>query len=144
MGWNKPLPNIDEDMRPFWEGLRQHELLVFRCKNCGASYWPVAYCRNCPAEPFYGNMEWVPASGRGKVFAFNVHHRAFHPGFQQDVPYVYALVELEEGPNFGTNIVGCDPSEVYIGMPVEVVFEDIEPDGGEPFTLAKFRPSGYR
>lgn len=140
MSWNKPLPNITEDNRPFWEGLRRHQFLVFRCKRCGASYWPRAYCRVCPPEPFFGNMEWVPASGRGKVFAFNIHRIAMHPGFQQDLPYVYALVELEEGPNFGCNIVGCDPSEVRIGMPVEVTYWDIEPDEGEPFTLAQFRP----
>jgi uncharacterized protein len=142
MSWNKPLPNIDLDHREFFEGLRRHELLVFRCKSCGASHWPAAYCRSCPAEPFYGNMEWVPASGRGKVFAFNVHRAAFHPGFKDDLPYVYALIELEEGPNFGSNVIGCDPSQVRVGMPVEVVYEDVEPDDGEPFTLAKFKPIG--
>jgi len=141
MSWNKPLPNIDHDNRPFWEGLRRHELLVFRCKNCGASYWPAAYCRNCPAEPFFGNMEWALASGRGTVFAFNVHHFAFHPGFETDLPYIYALVTLEEGPNFGTNIVGCAPEDVHVGLPVEVVYEDVQPDEGEPFTLAKFKPA---
>jgi uncharacterized protein len=138
--WTKPLPNIDADHQPFWEGLRQHELRVFRCQRCGAAYWPVAYCRTCPPEPFYANMAWEPASGRGRVFAFNVHRYAFHPGFADALPYVYALVELEEGPNFGTNIVDCDPSQVRIGMPVEVVFQDVEPEGAEPFTLANFRP----
>ena len=140
MAWNKPLPNIDHDNQPFWDGLRRHELLVFRCKHCGNSYWPAAYCRDCEPEANFGNMEWVPASGRGRVFAFNVHHYAFHPGFADDLPYVYALVELEEGPNFGTNIIGCDPQKVRVGMAVEVVYEDVEPDEGEPFTLAKFRP----
>ncbi len=140
MIWNKPVPNIDFDNQPFWEGLRQHELRTFRCRTCGASYWPVAYCRTCPAEPFYGNMEWVPASGRGKVFAFNVHRFALHAGFKDDLPYVYALIELEEGPNYGANIVGCDPSEVYVGMPVGVTYVDIQPDEGESFTLANFRP----
>ena len=140
MSWNKPLPNIDLDHAPFWEGLSRHELLVFRCKRCGASYWPVAYCRNCPAEPYYGNMEWVPASGKGTVFAFNVHRFAFHPSFADDLPYVYALLTLDEGPNFGTNVVGCDPSKVHVGMRVEVTYEDVRPDQGEPFTLAKFKP----
>ncbi|NWG76523.1 MAG: OB-fold domain-containing protein, partial [Rubrivivax sp.] len=65
-----------------------------------------------------------------------IHNVAFDPSFKDDIPYVYALIELEEGPMFGSNIVGCDPNEVRIGMPVEVAFEDIT----EEFTLPKFRP----
>jgi uncharacterized protein len=141
MAWNKPLPNIDLDNAPFWEGLRRHELLVFRCKHCGASYWPAAYCRACPPEPFFGNMEWTPASGMGTVFAFNIHRIAFQPGFADEIPYVYALITLDEGPNFGTNVVGCPPEDVRIGMRVQVTYEDVEPETGEPFTLAKFRPA---
>jgi len=81
-------------------------------------------------------MEWADASGRGRVFAFNIHNVAFDPVFKDDIPYVYALIELDEGPMFGSNIIGCDPSEVTIGMPVEVVFEDIT----EEYTLPKFQP----
>lgn len=136
MAWNKPLPSLDEEIEPFWQGLKRHQFLLMRCKGCGRYYWPAAYCRFCPPEPLFGNMEWVPSSGRGRVFAFNVHHQAFHPGFAQELPYVYALIELEEGPMFGSNIVGCQPQEVHIGMPVEVVYEEITPE----FTLPKFRP----
>ena len=134
--YNKPLPNVDYDIKPFWDGCKEHKFKLFRCKVCGAWYWPVASCRNHKNEPYMGNMEWVEASGRGKVFTFNIHHVAFNPVFKDDVPYVYALIELEEGPMFGTNIVGCEPGEVKVGMPVEVVFEDIT----EEFTLPKFRP----
>ncbi len=137
MPYRKPRPNIDEDTRPFWEGLRRHEFLLFRCTKCGAWYWPAAYCRNHENEPFMGNLEWQPASGRGRVFSFNVHRWAFDPAFKEDVPYVYALIEMEEGPMFGTNIVGCPPEDVRIGQPVEIVFED-HPDEG--FTLPKARP----
>ncbi len=134
--YNKPLPNIDDDIKPFWDGVKEHKFKLFRCKQCGAWYWPVACCRNHENEAFYGNMEWAEASGNGKVFAFNIHNVAFDPAFKNDVPYVYALIELKEGPMFGSNIIGCAPSEVKIGMPVEVVFEDIT----EEFTLPKFRP----
>lgn len=135
--WNKPLPSLDEDIEPFWNGLKRHEFLLFRCKKCGAWYWPVAFCRNHDNEPFYGNLEWTKASGKGKVFAFNIHYRPFHPGFVDDIPYVYALIELEEGPMFGSNIIGIDPKEVKIGMPVDVVYEDIT----DEFTLPKFKPA---
>ena len=52
------------------------------------------------------------------------------------MPYVYALIELEEGPIIGSNVIGCDVKDVKIGMPVEVVYEDIT----EEYTLPKFRP----
>jgi len=136
VAYRKPAPNIDEDILPFWEGLKRHEFLLLRCKTCGAWYWPAAYCRNHENEPFMGNMQWQPASGRGKVFTFNVHHWAFDPAFKEDVPYVYALIELDEGPMFGTNIVGCSPDDVKIGQPVEIIFEDHPEEG---FTLPKAR-----
>jgi hypothetical protein len=56
------------------------------------------------------------------------------------VPYVLAIVELEEGPRLTTNIVGCDPSDVRVDMPVDVVFDDVTPE----VTLVKFQPSGLR
>ncbi len=136
MEYRKPLPNVDADSRPQWDGFKQRKFLLWRCKTCGAWYWPKAFCRNHPNEPFFGNLGWTPASGRGKVFAFNVHRTAFHPGFRDDLPYVYALIELDEGPLFASNIVGCEPQDVRIGMPVEVVYEDITPE----WTLPKFRP----
>lgn len=134
--WNKPLPSLDEDIEPFWHGLKRHEFLLFRCKKCGEWYWPAAFCRFHENEPLFGNMEWTKASGKGKVFVFNIHYRAFHPSFSEDIPYVYALIELDEGPMFGTQIVGCPPEDVKIGMPVEVVYKDIT----EEFTLPYFQP----
>lgn len=141
MAYRKPRPNVDEEILPFWEGLKRHEFLLLRCRTCGAWYWPAAYCRNHENEPFMGNMQWQPASGRGKVFTFNVHHWAFDPAFKEDVPYVYALIELDEGPMFGTNIVGCSPGDVKIGQPVEIIFEDHPEEG---FTLPKARLASAR
>ena len=136
MPWNKPLPQLDEDIEPFWKALKEHKFKLFRCKKCGAWYWPVAFCRFHDNEPLFGNMEWTEASGKGKVFTFNISYRAFHPGFEADIPYVYAIIELDEGPMFGSQILGCDVKEVHCGMPVEVFFEDIT----EEFTLPRFRP----
>ncbi len=132
--YGKPLPNIDEENEAFWNGLKEHNFLLMRCKKCGAWYWPAAYCRFHENEPFMGNMEWVRSSGKGKIFAYNIHNRAFHPGFQNDIPYVYALIELEEGPMFATMIIDVKPDEVRHGAPVQVVYEDIEAG----FTLPKF------
>ena len=77
------------------------------------------------------------ASGRATVYSFTVTHQNQAPGFREELPYVLALVELEEGPRLMTNVVDCAPAEVRIGMPVEVVFEDCTPE----ITLPKFRPA---
>ena len=90
MTWNKPFPYIDEDNAPFYEGAKQHKFMMFRCKECGDWYWPKAYCRNHANKPMFGNMEWAEASGKGKVFTFGIVHEVFHPGFKDDVPYVFA------------------------------------------------------
>ncbi|MBI4334496.1 MAG: Zn-ribbon domain-containing OB-fold protein [Chloroflexi bacterium] len=140
----RPVPVLEPDTAPFWEALARHEFRLFRCKRCGAWYFPVAYCRNHANEPFFGNMEWAIASGRGKVFASLIHYRAFHYAFRKDVPYTYALIEMDEGPMLTSNVVQCDPPQVYIGMPVEVVFEDhrgLSAGKEVSFTLPKFRPT---
>jgi uncharacterized OB-fold protein len=130
----RPKPNITESIRPFWDGVAEKKFLLMRCQTCSAWYWPAAYCRFHENKPFYGNMRWEEASGRGKVFAFNIHRRPMHPAFE--VPYVYALIELDEGPMFGTNIVDCAPEDVKIGMPVEITFREFEETG----VLPQFRP----
>lgn len=137
--WKKPLPNIDEDNAAFYDGLRQHRFLLWRCTKCGASHWPVCYCQSCGEnEAFAENMRWEEASGRGKIFAINRHHMAFHPGFKEDIPYIYALIELDEGPLISSTIIGDKlPKDVYdIGQPVEVVYEDHPIEG---FTVPRFR-----
>lgn len=125
----KPGPNIDSDMLPFWDGIKRHQFLLFRCKTCSEWYWPAAYCRFHDNEAFMGNLEWQQASGKGAIFSFNIHQHAFHPAFEADIPYVYALIELDEGPMFGTNIVNCNPEEVRVGHRVEIVFEDHDDEG---------------
>jgi uncharacterized OB-fold protein len=137
--WKKPLPNIDKDNEEFYAGLSKHKFLVWRCNTCGASYWPKAYCNNNhDNEPFAANMGWVEASGRGKIFAINRHHMAFHPGFKDEIPYIYALIELDEGPLVSSTLIGDRlPKDVYdVGQKVEVVYEDHPAEG---FTLPRFR-----
>ena len=132
--YTRPLPNINEDIAPFWEGVARHEFLLYRCSVCSAWYWPAAYCRNDhPLAPFQGDMRWAPASGRGRIFATSVHRRVFDPAFEPG--YVYALIELEEGPLFATNVVGLegDHAAVPIGHPVHIVFQDFDDGITLPF-----------
>jgi uncharacterized OB-fold protein len=79
----------------------------------------------------------VRAAGRGTVYSFTVIHRPPFPVFRDKVPYVLAIIELTEGVRMMTNIIGCEPNMVEIGMPVEVTFEDVT----EEITLPQFKPS---
>jgi uncharacterized OB-fold protein len=81
--------------------------------------------------------EWVKSSGRGKIYAFTVTNQNGSAGFRDSLPYVLAWVELDEGLKLLTNIVDCQPAQLKIDMPVEVVFDDVTPDA----TLVKFRPA---
>jgi 3-oxo-4,17-pregnadiene-20-carboxyl-CoA hydratase alpha subunit len=130
-----PSPQFNEDMQPFFEGTAQRRFMMMRCRQCGFWNWPYGGCRNHDNEPYLGNMEWTPASGRGKVHSFTIARVPFNDAFP--VPYVYGIVETEEGPIIPTNIVGCAPEEVSVGMPVTVMFEEA-PNG---LVLPKFKPA---
>jgi hypothetical protein len=129
----KSLPNINGDNKEFWTGCKAHELRFQKCKTCGHVRWPTSFvCPMCHSR----ETEWIVSRGKGKVYTFIVYHVAYHPGFENDLPYVVADVELEEGPRLVTNIVGCRPGEVRCEMLVEVAWEDIT----EEFSLPKFKP----
>ena len=131
--YRKPLPRIDEESRGFWEALARHELYFQRCRDCGTKrFYPRAVCPICLSSA----TEWVRASGRGTVYTFTVTHQNQAPGYRDALPYVLAVVELAEGVRLMTNVVECAPDAVRVGMPVEVVFEDVTPE----ITLPKFRP----
>ena len=132
--YKKPIPNITPEMRPFFEAAKRHELVIQRCDGCGTHRFPPReMCSNCLSS----KSSWVKASGKGNVFSFNVMHQVYHPGFAGEVPYAVVSVKLAEGAKMTTNLVGVKPHDIRIGMPVEVVFEDIT----EEITLPKFRPT---
>ena len=131
--YKKPLPNMNGDNEEFWAGCKAHELRFQKCRACGHVRWPASIiCPMCYSK----EMQWTAAKGKGRVYSFAVYHVAYHPGFENDLPYVVADVELEEGPRLLTNIVGCRPDEVKCEMLVEVTWEDTT----EEFSLPKFKP----
>jgi uncharacterized OB-fold protein len=133
----KPLPQPDPITKPYWDSLKSHAMRLQRCGSCGRFvFFPRALCPFC----FSDALTWTPVSGRGVVHAFTVPHRHPSPAFQPDLPYVVALVELEEGPRLMTNLIDVppDPARIAVGMPVEVVYDDVTPE----VTLPKFRPVG--
>lgn len=133
--YRKPLPRPTPISAGYWRGAKAHQLRLQRCRDCGQHiFYPRSLCPYCLSH----HLEWVTASGKGKVYSYTVVRRAAHPAFQEDVPYVLAIVELEEGPRMTTNIVGCDPQEVRVEMAVEAVFDDVTAE----VTLVKFKPLG--
>jgi uncharacterized OB-fold protein len=131
----RPIPQPDHLTAPYWDAARRHELHIQHCRACGAyQHPPEATCRGCQG----GEFEWVKLSGRGKVYTFVIDHRLMVPGFNE--PYVVAQVTPAETDDnmvrLTANIRGCDIHEVYVGMPVEVFFEDVTED----VTLPQFRP----
>ena len=114
----KPVPVPDVASLPFWEAARQRRLVVQHCDDCGGDqYPPDLICRWCQSE----RLSFVETSGRGVIYTFAVYTRSFMAGFE--APYVLALVDLDDGWTITTNIVGCDPGEVTIGMQVAVAFQ---------------------
>jgi uncharacterized OB-fold protein len=131
MEYDKPLPTLTEENRPFWEGCREGRLMLQRCA-CGHLRYPIArFCPECLSD----DATWVEMSGRGTVFSYIVFHRAYHSGFKADLPYNVALVHLEEGPRMFSNIVGTPNDQVRIGDAVEAVFEAVTPE----VTIPRFR-----
>ncbi|MER3397829.1 MAG: hypothetical protein C4315_07000 [Chloroflexota bacterium] len=129
-----PLPQPESDF--YWEKCRQHELWLRKCNDCQKAYfYPRDICPHC----FSRKTTWVKASGRGTLYTYAIVYRPPSPAFRDKVPYVVALVELEEGPRMPTNLVGIepDPAKIKIGMPVMVDFEDVS----ETISLPVFRPA---
>jgi len=120
-------------MKPFFDAARRHELVVQRCRGCGTHRLPAReLCSTCLSR----EADWVQVSGAGEIYSFNVMHQVYHPGFADRVPYAVVVVKLAEGAKLTSNIVGLAPSEIRIGMPVRVVFEELD----DEVTLPKFAP----
>lgn len=130
----KPLPHVDDDNREYWEYCKNHDFRMQKCTSCGYIRFPCSIvCPECHSM----EAEWTKLSGKGKVYTFTVYRRPYHPAYKDDIPYVLAIIELEEGPRMESNVTGCPVEEVKIDMPVEVYFDDVTPE----FAIPKFRPS---
>lgn len=131
----KPLPRPESRglTAPFWEAAKRHELVCQRCDQCSNwIFYPREQCPSC----FSTQLDWAPVTGHGRVFAFTIVNQPAHPGFESEVPYAYAIVQLDEGVRMPTNIVECSLEDIQVDMPVTVVFDDLSAD----WTLVKFRP----
>jgi hypothetical protein len=112
----RPHPDPEPLVRPFWDAVAAGRLDLQRCAACGRHvFYPRAICSHCGQGP----LEWVTASGLGTVHAYTVAHRAPEP-FSSEVPFVVALVDLDEGVRMMTRLVDVEPAQVSIGLPVKL------------------------
>jgi len=128
------LPTPDDYTRTWWDASADGRLLVVRCSECGeAHYYPRPFCPRCGSD----EVTWEEVSGSATLYTWSVVHRNDLPPFNEQVPYVAAVVDLAEGPRMMTNVVGCDPTELRIGMSLQVEFRDL----GEGMHIPVFRPA---
>ncbi|MGH9024921.1 MAG: Zn-ribbon domain-containing OB-fold protein [Acidimicrobiia bacterium] len=126
-----PTPNVET--APYWDAARDGRLLIKRCDACGrAHFYPRPFCPFC----WRGAVRWEDASGCATLYTWSVVYRNDLPPFSERVPYVAAVVDLEEGPRMMTNVVDVDFDILRIGMQLEVAFQPVADD----VTLPVFRP----
>jgi len=129
----RPRPVVNRDNAGFWDGVRQHQLLIQRCAACAALRLPwLPGCTAC------GCPDWdtVEARGEGTVFSYVVLHHPSFPAF--DPPYAVALIELAEGVRTISNVVGVPYDKVRIGQSVRLEFQEYE----DELVLPVFRAGG--
>jgi uncharacterized OB-fold protein len=122
-----PQPAPDADSEPFWRATAEGRLALCRCQQCRR--WlqpPLERCRMCASETAFEDV-----AGTGEVHSFIIVRQPSVPGYLEDLPYVVALVELDEQPGLRlpTRLVGIDPEDVHIGLRVHAEFEALP--GGE-------------
>ncbi len=130
--YNKPLPVIEKWNAPYWEAAKRHEFVAQKCRACSYVHLPPGpACTNCLSS----EQEWIRLSGKGTIYSFGIYHQLWHPGFKEEVPYNVALIELAEGPQIISQVIGCNNNELTCGAAVEVTFEEITTE----IALPKFR-----
>jgi hypothetical protein len=130
--YDKPLPVVDPESAPYWAALKERRLILKRCRDCGRHhFYPRALCPHCHSDA----LEWSHARGTGSIYSYTVARRPAGPAFKADVPYVVAVVELDEGARMMTHIVTDDVDSVRIGQRVAVAFDAVT----DEITLPRFK-----
>lgn len=118
---SRPVPAPTSHTKPFWDGARERKLMLQYDPDTGSfQFWP----RPASLRTGKANLEWRQASGKGRLYSFTTMHVA-GPGFEDRVPYLVGLVELDEGVRIIANLVGVGVGEATIGMPVRVTWEPL-------------------
>jgi uncharacterized OB-fold protein len=128
------LPTIEADTRPFWDAAREERLVLRSCRACGeVHHYPRPFCPVCWSP----DVGWIEASGRAALYTWSVVFANDIPPFAERLPYVAAVVDLEEGPRMMTNLVDCAAENLRIGMPLAVAWRSLT----DEITAPVFRPA---
>ncbi len=131
------LPVATPESKPYWDGLKEHRLMLPTCEDCNSPhFYPRPFCPI--PDCFSWKIGWSQASGKGKVHTFVISHQPIPPYNSEDnpPPYVIAVIELEEGPRLMSNLIMDDPYQTRVDMDVEIVYDDVT----DEVTLPKFKP----
>jgi uncharacterized protein len=126
-----PPPSVSRVDRPFWDGCRNRQLLYQLCEACGLSnFQPAFVCRRCREK----RLVWTQSGGRGAIYSWSTVWRP--PTRDFEVPFVVAIVALEENFHMMSNIIGCSVDDVSTGLAVQAEFHEI----AEGYVLPYFAP----
>lgn len=135
MSTARPVPEINDANRPFWEGVNNGELRFQRCSDCQHLRYPInAICPRCLSPEF----SWHTVTGDGEILSYIIVHQVYNQAFADVVPYNVALIQLQEGPRMFSNIVEPDGVHAKVGDRVQVTFSPIT----ATFTLPQFTVVG--
>ncbi len=133
---DKPLPVITEMTRPFWTAAKQGKLVLQRCGQCATfNFHPKPWCIECGSR----DLVWTDAKPQGTVYSYTISRVVAmnFPGWQDDLPVLLCLVDLDDGARMYAQVTDCKPEDIRVGMRVKVHFEDISDEAAIP----KFKPA---
>jgi uncharacterized protein len=132
---HKPLPDVTDMTRPFWEGARDQKLVLQKCRKCETfQFLPKPWCIECGSR----ELIWTEAKPSGRIYAFTISRTVAmnFPGWEGDLPVILGLIDLDDGARMYAHVTDCLPENIYIGMRVAVHFESIN----EEMSIPKFSP----
>lgn len=132
MDFTKPYPLPTQETEPFWNGLRNEQVLLQRCDDCGKwIFYPRSNCSSCLST----ELTWHQVSGEGTLHTFTVTHQATAPHFVDEVPQLIAMIDLNEGVRLTSTLVADEIDSLKVGAKVVPVFDHINDD----VTLLRYR-----
>lgn len=121
----RTVPAVTPISQPFFDAAREGTLVLQSCENCGGLWFPpTTNCPTCLSDA----VMWKPVSGKGRIWSWIRMHQPYMSAFKDEIPYVVAFIELEEGPTLVSGLSGFDDAQIACDVPVEVTFEELGPD----------------
>ena len=125
----RPLPSPNALTAEYWKAAHEHRLSLPQCRACGKYHsYPRALCPFCGST----DLEWQTLKGTGVIYSWTEVFRAPSKVFAEEVPYVIAIIALDEGPHLMSRIVAPDKAKLAVGARVAVEFEDADAETSLP------------